>query len=254
VSYKTLDGTEEVATRVVIGALGLLAAKETDEYLLKLESRPSLSHVPVVVFVGSQLDTSDLRKGQASKLGPILESATSSLVFPYTSGKGELVENKLAHVLKSAQVKYQTIGCDGAVADYANEAAAAFGKGEKPRVLIVCSTVPATENHTPAGLQMELDQLAAVQEAVEASDIDHLFLYTSRAMKSRRQRRQLQTTPKRSVYGSYTCGELCQVQVRWLEGILAAVILALASCAGLTCLKVLNTPTRYEALKEGQSS
>jgi hypothetical protein len=42
-----------------------------------------------------------------------------------------------------------------------------------------------------------------------------------------------------------------QTQVKWLEGILAAFILCAAAVAGMSCLYLLDTPTRFEKAKEG---
>ena len=61
-------------------------------------------------------------------------------------------------------------------------------------------------------------------------------------------RRTLQAVAAASGYGA--CDALCQTQVQWLQGIFAAAILVVAALSGMSCLYLLDTPTRFQAPKD----
>ncbi|PNH08631.1 hypothetical protein TSOC_004784 [Tetrabaena socialis] len=157
--------------------------------------------------------------------------------------------------LDAADVQHEVVGCSVPSTDLKADVAAALAKrnGAQLNVVIVCShTEPAQEN-TNAGLALEVEQLKEVQAAVEEAGVGHVFVYGSQT----KGQAPLQGGKRRALMSSFTgfgpytvCGPLCQTQVRWLEGMLGMLILALASCSGLVCLYVLDTPTRFEAPKD----
>ena len=153
----------------------------------------------------------------------------------------------------------QTVGCelnkaasDDLVSDVSSTLSSA---GESSQVLLICP--PAT-----ASLDEELEQLLSVQEAIDASERAHVVIYTSQKINEEgpARRRVLQAaSPSPSVanplvgFGSYTtCGQLCQTQVRWLEGILTVLFMSVALSAGLSCLNVLNGPSKFDTIKTDQ--
>lgn len=94
------------------------------------------------------------------------------------------------------------------------DVAAALSGAQQPQVLVVC---PAQSRVKESALDLELDQLMAVQEAVEASGVRHMFIYTSHkaSAASPAQRRSLaasNATSNLTGFGKYTtCGQLCVV-------------------------------------------
>ena len=110
--------------------------------------------------------------------------------------------------------------------DLSNEVAAALS-GSQQQVVVVCPAADASISGTQAGLEKELDQLLSVQEAIDAEDIKHTFVYISQGksdLTSNAQRRKVlqSAAPPPAVnivvkqpfkgFGPYTtCGTLCQV-------------------------------------------
>lgn len=237
--YKVLDDVEGATSHAISGLFG---KHNVASELLKTGDAASAQQQPsIIVFSGSQLSSADLRKGTASRLNTVLDSAASSLVLPYASGKPAAGSLSLAY--ENAGLSVKAIGCTEASDDLARDIVAALGQAQ---VIIVCPTLSEAES----SLDQELDQLMAVQEAVDATEVPHVFIYTSQK-ESGAQRRVLASKTPLVGFGKYTeCGQLCQTQVRWLEGMLALLFMSLTACAGMTCLNVLNTPTRFEASKE----
>ena len=98
----------------------------------------------------------------------------------------------------------------------ASEVTAALASGQT-KALIVCSQVGLSADHTTAGLISELDQLEAVQQAVQLAQQDFLFVYLSVPQGQGIIRRRMQSPAANSNvtgFGNYTvCGILCQVYV-----------------------------------------
>lgn len=276
VSYQVVPDVEEVASSFVLKALGK-AADAASGPLTDLVKSGSVEgeQQTVVVFIGSQLDVTDMRSraSPASQLEPVLSSAASSLVVPYATSQGASILETVCSKLDTAGVKHQTVGCSAPSTDLQSDVAAALAAAaESPlSTVLVCSHVAPEAAGRPAGLQAELEQLAAVRAAVDAAGDaagSPLFMYASQAEATRGSQRSLlaleggarrglaaadnsTTPPDYWGFGPYkNCGKLCQTQVRWLEGMLAALVLALATCAGLVCLNVLDTPTRFESPKD----
>lgn len=258
VLYEVL-GTEALAASLVHGASG-----SPDDLTSKL-MRPTSDHLnAVIIYAGSQVDASTFRKvGSASKLQALLESADSSLVVPYSKIGGAVLQKTLARTLSNldaSSFQLQTVGCDE-TADTDNlgqQVAASLQETSALQVVLVCPSADDDQS-----LESELQMLESIQEAVEASELKYIMLYASQVSAGGGHGRALlqagteagSATLTYTGFGAYTeCGQLCQVQVRWLEGMLSVVFLALASLAGLTCLLVLNTPTRFEALKDSAAA
>ncbi|KAG2485613.1 hypothetical protein HYH03_015676 [Edaphochlamys debaryana] len=195
------------------------------------------------------------RSESVRSLDTLLTTAASSLAVPYTVSKGESIRETVCKKMDAEGVQHEVVGCKAPSADLAADVKAALAKGSAsaPNVVIVCSNVAPEQEGTAAGLAAEVEQLQTVQAAV-ASAGDHVVVYASQpkpeaAQAGGARRRSLVTSF--TGFGAYTsCGTLCQTQVRWLEGMVAMLVLALASCAGLVCLYVLDTPTRFETPKD----
>ncbi|GFR47584.1 hypothetical protein Agub_g9316 [Astrephomene gubernaculifera] len=262
VTYQVFPEVEKMASELVLGALGKSAGSEA---LSSLSGQALNAEEPrtIVMFIGRQLDVADMRgRSEAVHgLNSLLEGAVSSLAVPYATSKGASIRENVCSKLDEAGISHEVVGCAAPSTDLAADVAAALAKGDntRSRVVVVCSGVESAQGNTNAGLAAEVEQLKAVQTAVEAAGANHVFVYASQATpepvtlaSAGAKRRSLQQAVTYTGFGPYQeCGPLCKTQVRWLEGMLAALFLALASCAGLVCLYVLDTPTRFEAPKEG---
>lgn len=247
----------ELATSVVLDVLGKPGHQvHGDAQLLNRaaiqEGAPSL----VVVYIGTQMRSSDARKpakqAVLSRLGGILQASKSWASLPFVQARAPL-HSELSKALAAAQVAVQSVGCGGAApADLAQVVAQAAAA--RAQVLMACSSA--------GSLQEELEQVATLQSAASQLGTSYLFLLASQGNSadsdsvlpgvspSRRSLLANDTAPAKG-FGKYTtCGDLCRIQVAWLEGLLALLLLVLAACAGLTCLHVLDTPTRFESSKD----
>ena len=132
----------------------------------------------------------------------------------------------------------QTVSCgQQPVEDLANDVVTALAAGQDPasQVVVVCPSTDTSLSGTQAGLEAELDQLLAVQEALDAAELTHVVVYISQGKKQvegQQQRRRVMAAsappPAPSPpgagrivnepllgFGSYTtCGALCQVSMR----------------------------------------
>jgi hypothetical protein len=256
VIYNVLSDASQATADAVRKLFGKL---ERDSELIQLNRDERVDDMTVVVFVGSQLSSPDLRQGKAEKLSAVLDAAASSLVLPYTADQTGNAASTIQKQIEQDGLLVKSIGCLGAVSDLVKVVTDALGSQPRPQVLIVCPLVDLSLVSEQAGLEDELNQLLMVQEALDASQSKHMVVYTTQQYRNQERRRRnmlASTSPPPPVapltgFGNYTtCGTLCQVQVRWLEGMLAVLFLAIASCAGLTCLNLLNTPSRYEVPTE----
>ena len=110
----------------------------------------------------------------------------------------------------------QVVGCGTAVEDLASEVSARLQrvKDGAVEVLLVCSNIEPAVDGADSGLQQEVQQLKAVQAAVEAAGVSHVFVYANQPL---HQAEEL-GSKRRSLlsytgFGSYTvCGPLCQVR------------------------------------------
>ncbi|KAG2439737.1 hypothetical protein HYH02_010614 [Chlamydomonas schloesseri] len=255
VSYEVVSNVEEVASELVLNALGQDAGSH------KLQGEESST---VVVFVGSQLDAADMRSRTEAvdALSGLVNAAPASLVMPYTVSKGASIRENVCGKLDAAGVQHEVVACKAPSADLKADVAAALAKanGAKKHVVIACSNIDAALEGTNAGLAAEVEQLQQVQAAVDAAGLDAVVLYASQSAPGASDLAAAQGGKRRSLLATYTgfgeytsCGTLCQTQVRWLEAMLAVLFMALASCAGLLCLYVLDTPTRFETAKDAAS-
>ncbi|EFJ44156.1 hypothetical protein VOLCADRAFT_106533 [Volvox carteri f. nagariensis] len=256
VSYEVFPDVEQVATDLVLGVLGKAEASDFGVHGLSGEALSSEEPRTVVAFIGSQLDAADMRSRSDAvrSLDDVLSGAVSSLALPYSISKGDSIHETLCTKLDSAGIQHEVVGCSGPSTDIKLDVAAALAKGSnaKLHVVLVCSQIEDAQKGTNAGLSSEVEQLMAVQAAVKEANVNHVLVYATETMPTtdllaNGSKRRSLLAPLTG-FGPYTtCGPLCQTQVRWLEGMLAVLFLALASCAGLVCLYVLDTPTRFEA-------
>ncbi|GIL59063.1 hypothetical protein Vafri_14021 [Volvox africanus] len=248
VSYKVFPDVEQVTTDLVLGALGQAQGSDFGVRGFPAESLSSDESRKVVVFIGSQLDAADMRSRSdaISNLDGIISGAVSSLALPYTISKGASIFETVCTKLDSAGIKHEVVGCSAPSSDIKADAFTALAEGNT--VVLVCSHVEDALKGTNAGLEAEVEQLKAIQAAVVEADVNHVLVYATEA---KPETGLLATGSKRRSLlqesAPTACGPLCQTQVRWLEGMLAVLFLALASCAGLVCLYVLDTPTRFES-------
>lgn len=104
----------------------------------------------------------------------------------------------------------QVLGCASEPIDLAASVALALAERDTgvSTVLLVCS-------QAGAGISTEVEQLAAVQRAVDDAQLSSgsLFIYTSSGKVEGQQRRMMQTTAANYTgFGPYQyCGELCRV-------------------------------------------
>ncbi|MEW5296792.1 MAG: hypothetical protein WDW38_007568 [Sanguina aurantia] len=254
-SFEVFHDIASLASDAVLKACG--QAPSTGSISNPLMTLSGGPHDAVIIFVGQQLASSTLRSGQPaiSKLNSLLEAAAGSVVMPYTSSQAP-VQHLVTASLQEAGIAPQVLGCGSEPIDLAAGVALALAErdsGSASTVLLLCA-------QAGAGIGSEVAQLQAVQRAVDDAQLGpggSLFIYTSSGRVEGQTRRLLQATAAANYtgFGQYQyCGELCRTQVMWLEGMLVLLFLALASCSGLMCLLVLDTPTRFDAAKEGAPS
>jgi len=134
-----------------------------DAAALKGGSAPEL----VLVLLGSQLRTSDLRRQHAASLKALLEGASSSVALPYvvheegsiptTKQLREAIQARLA----GSSDKLQTAGCgEGLSVEAAAQLLLEGTGGGGPRVLLGCLSAPSVAD--------ELQQVASAHGAVAA--------------------------------------------------------------------------------------
>eukprot|EP00882_Tetradesmus_deserticola_P016832 GHRQ01018001.1.p2 GENE.GHRQ01018001.1~~GHRQ01018001.1.p2 ORF type:complete len:225 (+),score=93.09 GHRQ01018001.1:530-1204(+) len=210
----------------------------------------------ILVVLGNQLKTSHLRSTAAqSLLAPLqslLDKAESSISVPYVMHDVAAVLGNREQQLRDLAADCEhavVVGCDGARQQ--SVASALQAAEDQPRIIFTCTQVPEASAGTPQGVAAELQQLREAHNVVAALNKRQLTVYAVQpdARAVMQQRRRLQS----SNADVGVCGQLCQTQVKWLEGILAALILTIAAFSGMCCLYMLDTPTRFEKPKEGTS-
>lgn len=68
------------------------------------------------------------------------------------------------------------------------------------------------------------------------------------------QRRRLLGADSGNSTSGYVCGSKCKIQVKFLEGLIVFVTVALAVGIGFCCMHIINTPTRFETPKEARAA
>jgi len=249
-SYESA-GIVETLEHLSMGMLGKLAAEVSSPLAQAIQTKSASDPASlVVVMLGSQVDASVLRSAarKAPQLNEMLSQAASSVILPFLTFQGQSFERSVATQLQQTGIDLQVVGCGSAPIDIATEVASVLAETAVFKVLIVCIS--------QSSLEAEVAMVAKVQDAVQAAKRQAVFVYASQPQ-AVSQRRSLQTDSglasafNYTGFGNYTsCGTLCQVQVRWLEGMLAILFLAIAACSGMTCLFLMNGPSRFETAKE----
>jgi len=229
--------------------------------LLELQGRTEERPDVLLVILGSQLKTSDIRRSRQGDsfrpLQTLLDSAQTFTVLPYvlhqvkdlTAEGSQEVTAELEEVAGDAKV----VRCHGM--EELHEAVQQASDG--PTVLLMSTTVDPELKGTPAGIAAELQQVEAAHAAVDALQKKQVTMYAvqpqleevpGEPLQARRRRLAAAGVAVKADVG--VCGQLCQTQVKWLEGIMALFILTIAAMAGMCCLNMLDTPTRFESPKE----
>lgn len=247
--YQTLRG-------VITGAAQLPSAN-APSLLLDHEGLAAATPDVIMVVLGDQVETSDLRKEGAAELfqplQALLSQATSSVSMPFLTHNGQY---SLASIVSELTHKYpdhvKSIGCGSGASTQSLPQLLTEQQGEA-LVLLVCPAVEAAADGTAQGIAAELHVLKDMHSAVEATGKKHLTLFAGRPTRqtdraSQQQRRLLATSSQAETYTE--CDALCQVHVQWLQGMLAILLLAVAALSGLCCLNMLDVPTRFEVPKE----
>uniref|UniRef100_A0A7S0V4Y6 Protein BIG1 n=1 Tax=Polytomella parva TaxID=51329 RepID=A0A7S0V4Y6_9CHLO len=249
VSYEVLSDVEGVASDFVLSAIGKEKGDaDMTPYLIGADDGV------VAVFLGKELDTSDLRSSSAvTTLKHILDDASSSIVFPYAASKGS-IKDSLVNSLTASDVKFRMVNCEADASEKNLKSAIKSALKQKPRVLLICPAVSAIPNSDEA-LESEMHQLTVTEKALHG--VNHMVMYSSAPELLSQVDISISEVRRRSLladfsgFGNYTtCGTLCQVQVRWLEALLAVLFMAIAACSGLFCLYILDTPTRFQVAKD----
>lgn len=217
----------------------------------------------VVVFAGKELLSSDLRKpaqtAAISGLKHLVEASQSSLTLSNVMSGGESSSAfKMFHALKEDEVAVEEVNCGPEpVADFFSDLESSLSvlPGSQTRVVVVCPYEDKNSYRREDKLSSEIMQLQSVQKLLTDSGLPHVVVYASSVeaddTASARRRSMQENSASVVGFGPYTtCGTRCQAQVRWLEALLAVLVLALASCAGMTCLYLIDTPTRFEQPKD----
>lgn len=257
---EVLSNPSEKVIDVVKSAAGLRESQLGNQVLVKesgADAKPSV----IVVFVGTQLASSDLRKPARAdalqRLRQTIESSASSFAVPFVASQGSSrASYEVYRSLKEDGIAVEEVNCGPEPVDdfkAATLAAMSTSSDKDVKVVVVCSE--RGPQLSLDGLTREVELVETVQDVLENSGTGYMVVYTSTAdaktVVSARRRGLQSSSSSISGFGPYTsCDVRCQAQVRWLEGMLALLILALASCAGMTCLYLLDTPTKFETPKE----
>jgi len=278
--YQVLDEPHAVVSSLLAPFLAPGDAPSSASAPLVAAERPAAAEPSVLlVFVGSQLQSADLRKAsQRPALAPLaglLAGAKSSLSVPYVtrSDASTPVAQAVAALAAGAEgATHLSLGCGGAPAAGAEELRAAVqqhaaaGAGAGRLVLTLCPSIDAAAAGTAAGVAAEVQQLVAAAQALASSGLNHLGVYASEpaaggvaALPAPRARALLAdggpTGRAAGMFGPYsTCGPLCQTHVRWLEGMLVLGLLVTATTMGMLCLYLLDAPTRFQTPKDAGRS
>ncbi|GMH36218.1 hypothetical protein BSKO_04086 [Bryopsis sp. KO-2023] len=218
----------------------------TDGILAKDASTPEIT----VVFVGNQMRPSDL--GEMKPLQSTLRKS-SALLFPNTvyEGTGDNFAQLLA---ENGGIDVELVGSCATTEESQNIAEAVEGalarsseNDAAPRVVVVCSASDS--------LAGELTDFGVVMSALEAASKEYVMMYVSHESASDgvngAKRNLLADETNRISYD--VCEGLCMTQVKFLEGIILAMILAFALSAGLCCTHILDGPSQFEK-PEGEAS
>eukprot|EP00775_Hariotina_reticulata_P010297 gene10297-10456_t len=246
-----LDNLQDTLHRVIGNALDPSAEAGSVHDLLDQEVLKQNQPELVLVVLGTQVQTSDLRsKGLHNALHPLkelMQSAQSSVSLPFVVHKA--AEEEMEQLWQTAEDSL-VVGCGGAGERQHTLSSALQEASGRTSVVVLCTKVPADVAGTPEGVKLELQQLQEAHSAAAALNKRQINVYAVRPdsrFLAQQRRRHLQALT--ADVGS--CGPLCQTQVKWLEGILAGLVLVVAAFSGLCCLYMLDTPTRFEKPKEG---
>ncbi|GFH23099.1 uncharacterized protein HaLaN_20658 [Haematococcus lacustris] len=182
--------------------------------------------------------TTDCRRRLVTALVVIRERPAANLEYVVLDLKGPSLRATIEQQLQEAGLRVQVLGCEPESKDTITAAQQAIDVAAQLDVLLICS--PSSQHISPHALQAEMEQLHALHSMLAEAGKKAVVVYAAQPRHAS-QRRSLQAAGNATVYsgfGPYTaCGPLCQTQVRWLEGMLAILFMALAACAGEWHLK-----------------
>jgi len=203
----------------------------------------------VVVFVGQQLATWELGQlGSSPLLQPLrsaVQKAPSSLALVnLLQERGTMagIRGAVFDVVQGFGADLEVLGsCSSA--GHSEDMGAAFNNllrnrpSGRPSVVLVCSS---------GSLSEEMDQLQSILASLNTHTGDHACIFVSDApedelLVTSHGRSLLQTDPDKDF-----CDDLCQTQVKFVEGAILLLVLAFAAVIGLCCLGILDTPTQFE--------
>ncbi|CAD7703924.1 unnamed protein product [Ostreobium quekettii] len=211
-----------------------------------------------VIFVSHQVETWELGQlGSSPLLEPLrsaMQNAPSSVAYVNLLNEGQSAAGLTASVYDTAA----QIGADVQVlgpcssGEHAEDVGVGFeriiGKtlSDKPCVVLVCGSGDSAE---------EMAQLRSVLTALQSRRGDHACLFVSdipedELVLASRRRSLLQQNV--SSLGADVCDELCQTQVKFVEGAILLLLMAFAAVVGLCCLSIMDTPSAFEKKRDAE--
>jgi hypothetical protein len=234
------------------GALTPAAA----QYFRVGAARPDVT----VIFLGSKVDASSA--ANFAHVTAALDAAPASVSLPFTHHEGAgSMQARLAADAGSATL-HRVGSCEGAAAaplaghplpDLSTASAA--GAGSSPVAVLVCASEADALEDQAAVLQ-------ALGEAVAAAGARHMFVYASepagpaavgaqRTLLAKSAERSGVAAPSpKPAPGQLVCDARCKTQVNQLEAGLLLIVLIVALGFGTYCMGILDTPTRFESVKD----
>lgn len=209
----------------------------------------------VLLVLGSEMTSSKLRgvdsRSLFQPLAAMLEHANSSVMLPYalkvTHSQARL-QHRLMERLANDGVSVQSWGC--VAGDNDGDDAALEQLLQRPGLTIACPAPASTAGPSEA-LAHEIAQVERYQQILSDKGDSYAVIYASQpdvgAGHAAQTRRRLLASSSTTYT---TCGTACQTQVRWLEAMLAVLFMAAAAVSGLSCLYLLDTPTRFHTARE----
>lgn len=209
-----------------------------------------------VLFLGRQVDLSAAARTQP--LQSALTAAAASVSLPYMQHQGGSLKERLLGLATTggaAATVHHVGACGGEAAPLRGAQLPTLDAGRRA-VVVVC----------PSDADSQEDEMAALEgltAAVAALNTRHLFVYASDAegaprggmarsllAKAKDSLSAASPPPAPSPPGELVCDARCRTQVSQLEAGILLITLLVALGLGTYCMGILDTPTRFEQVKD----
>mmetsp|Transcript_33795 Transcript_33795/g.95646 ORF Transcript_33795/g.95646 Transcript_33795/m.95646 type:complete len:297 (-) Transcript_33795:364-1254(-) len=227
----------------------LLGGKKSDSASLFVHPEVDGKPEVLVVFLGSNLQTSDLSKlSDTKELKPLqnaLASATSSLSVPHVdfkAGSASVVTSLSSATSAIAGAQLDTVGAcaPGASSALSKEELVRAVQGltaNSTHVLLICAS--------SADVVEEMDMFTQLTGELDRLDRPNMVMYMSQPAAERPSPRSLA-----EVAVEKKCNSECMAFVYAIEAAIILLIVLVAVLLGMTCHNMLDAPSKFEVPKQ----